>query len=105
MEDMERKSNCKIIADLAVQRLTRLIVNASELERLKKRFMKLDRLVWHVGLFIPTLTRIRLSSNGSGSIDREEFLQIPQIANNPLANRMIAIFDEECVNLTFRTRI
>ena len=34
-------------------------------------------------------------SNRSGSIDREEFLQIPQIATNPLASRMIAIFDEE----------
>ena len=37
-------------------------------------------------------------SDGSGSIDRDEFLQIPQIANNPLASRMIAIFDEECVS-------
>ena len=36
-------------------------------------------------------------SDRSGSIDREEFLQIPQIVNNPLASRMIAIFDEECV--------
>nr|VWP00685.1 Zn(2)-C6 fungal-type domain-containing protein [Ganoderma boninense] len=63
MEDMQKRSN----------------FNASELERLKKRFMKLD-------------------SDGSGSIDREEFLQIPQIANNPLASRLIAIFDEErCV--------
>ncbi|KAH9007152.1 calcium/calmodulin-dependent protein phosphatase [Lactarius hatsudake] len=60
MEDMERRSN----------------FNANELERLKKRFMKLD-------------------SDGSGSIDRNEFLQIPQIANNPLASRMIAIFDED----------
>ncbi|KAH8113289.1 calcium/calmodulin-dependent protein phosphatase [Phellopilus nigrolimitatus] len=60
MEDMQRRSN----------------FNASELERLKKRFMKLD-------------------SDGSGSIDREEFLQIPTIANNPLAGRMIAIFDED----------
>ena len=34
-------------------------------------------------------------SDRSGSIDRDEFLQIPQIANNPLASRMIAIFDEE----------
>lgn len=49
---------------------------AAELQRLKKRFMKLDR-------------------DGSGSIDREEFLQIPQVANNPLAHRMIAIFDED----------
>ncbi|KAF8271718.1 calcium/calmodulin-dependent protein phosphatase [Lactarius quietus] len=60
MEDMEKRSN----------------FNASELERLKKRFMKLD-------------------SDGSGSIDRNEFLQIPQLANNPLASRMIAIFDED----------
>lgn len=47
-----------------------------EIQRLKKRFMKLDR-------------------DQSGSIDKEEFLQIPAIANNPLASRMIAIFDED----------
>jgi hypothetical protein len=40
------------------------------------------------------------NSDGSGSIDREEFLQIPQIATNPLAGRMIAIFDEEYVPIT-----
>jgi Ca2+-binding EF-hand superfamily protein len=45
-----------------------------------------------------------LYSDGSGSIDREEFLQIPQIAGNPLASRMIAIFDEECV-LAYLIRI
>ncbi|WRT64894.1 calcineurin subunit B [Kwoniella shivajii] len=50
--------------------------SAPELMRLKKRFMKLDK-------------------DGSGSIDKDEFLQIPQIANNPLAHRMIAIFDED----------
>jgi len=49
---------------------------AAELDRLKKRFMKLD-------------------SDGSGSIDREEFLQLSQIATNPLASRMIAIFDAD----------
>lgn len=53
-----------------------LAVSAPELLRLKKRFMKLDK-------------------DGSGSIDKDEFLQIPQIATNPLAHRMIAIFDEE----------
>jgi len=31
----------------------------------------------------------------AGELDREEFLAIPQIANNPLASRMIAIFDED----------
>ncbi|KAI5481096.1 calcium-dependent protein serine/threonine phosphatase [Pseudohyphozyma bogoriensis] len=46
-----------------------------EIQRLKKRFMKLDK-------------------DNNGEIDRDEFLQIPQIANNPLSNRMIAIFDE-----------
>ncbi|CDZ98738.1 calcium calmodulin-dependent protein phosphatase [Phaffia rhodozyma] len=50
--------------------------SAQELQRLKKRFMKLDR-------------------DGSGSIDKDEFLQIPQIATNPLSSRMIAIFDED----------
>ncbi|KAG9126492.1 Calcineurin subunit B [Ceratobasidium sp. 392] len=60
MDEMEKNSN----------------FNAGELERLKRRFMKLD-------------------ADGSGSIDREEFLQISQIASNPLASRMIAIFDED----------
>jgi len=31
----------------------------------------------------------------SGTIDREEFLQLPQVSTNPLATRMIAIFDED----------
>ena len=47
-----------------------------------------------------TLPTCLVCSDGSGSIDRNEFLQIPQIANNPLASRMIAIFDEECVVLS-----
>lgn len=43
---------------------------------MRKRFMKLDR-------------------QGTGSIDKEDFLHIPAIANNPLAHRLIAIFDED----------
>ena len=39
--------------------------------------------------------KLAIHSDGSGSIDRDEFLQIPQIATNPLASRMIAIFDQE----------
>lgn len=42
---------------------------------------------------------MKLDKDGSGSIDKDEFLQIPQIANNPLAHRMIAIFDEEYVGV------
>lgn len=53
-----------------------LIVTAEEIQRLYKRFMKLDK-------------------DGSGSIDKEEFLAIPQIATNPLASRLIAIMDED----------
>jgi serine/threonine-protein phosphatase 2B regulatory subunit len=51
-------------------------VSKAEITRLKRRFMKLDK-------------------DGSGSIDKDEFLQIPAIANNPLALRMIAIFDDD----------
>ncbi|KAK9380118.1 uncharacterized protein V2V93DRAFT_371691 [Kockiozyma suomiensis] len=47
-----------------------------EVDRLRKRFMKLDK-------------------NNSGTIDKQEFLAIPAIATNPLASRLIAIFDED----------
>ncbi|KAH8914998.1 calcineurin subunit B [Atractiella rhizophila] len=60
LEEMEKNSN----------------FSGAEIQRLKKRFMKLDK-------------------DGSGSIDKDEFLQLPQIASNPLASRMIAIFDED----------
>ena len=40
---------------------------------------------------------MKLDRDGSGSIDRDEFLQIPAIANNPLEHRLISIFDEEYV--------
>ncbi|KAH8733333.1 calcineurin, beta subunit [Ilyonectria robusta] len=47
-----------------------------EVDRLRKRFMKLDK-------------------DNSGAIERDEFLSLPQISSNPLATRMIAIFDED----------
>ncbi|KAK9462198.1 uncharacterized protein V1516DRAFT_299644 [Lipomyces oligophaga] len=47
-----------------------------EVDRLRKRFMKLDR-------------------DNSGTIDKAEFLAIPSISTNPLASRLIAIFDED----------
>ncbi|KAJ1657617.1 Calcineurin subunit B [Dispira simplex] len=49
---------------------------ADEIQRLYKRFTKLDK-------------------NNSGTIDKDEFLSIPQIANNPLAQRLIDIFDAD----------
>ena len=50
--------------------------SAEEIQRLYKRFMKMDK-------------------DRSGAIDKEEFLSLPQIANNPLAQRLMAIFDED----------
>ncbi|KAK9473525.1 uncharacterized protein V1510DRAFT_429332 [Dipodascopsis tothii] len=47
-----------------------------EVDRLRKRFMKLDK-------------------DSSGTIDKSEFLVVPAIATNPLASRLIAIFDED----------
>ncbi|KIW04965.1 calcineurin subunit B [Verruconis gallopava] len=47
-----------------------------EIDRLRKRFMKLDK-------------------DDSGTVDRDEFLALPQVSSNPLATRMIAIFDED----------
>ncbi|ODV84731.1 hypothetical protein CANARDRAFT_28876 [[Candida] arabinofermentans NRRL YB-2248] len=47
---------------------------SDEIDRLAKRFMKLD-------------------ADNSGAIDKEEFLNIPGIGQNPLAKRVIDIFD------------
>ncbi|RGP65112.1 calcineurin subunit b [Fusarium sporotrichioides] len=54
----------------------RFLVDREEVDRLRKRFMKLDK-------------------DNSGTIERDEFLSLPQISSNPLATRMIAIFDED----------
>ncbi|KAJ2162637.1 Calcineurin subunit B [Coemansia sp. RSA 552] len=49
---------------------------AEEIQRLHKRFSKLDK-------------------DNSGTIDKDEFLSIPQLANNPLSARLIDIFDTD----------
>lgn len=38
---------------------------------------------------------MKLDKDNSGTIEKEEFLSIPAIANNPLATRLIEIFDED----------
>ncbi|KAK6462062.1 protein phosphatase, calcineurin B [Scheffersomyces coipomensis] len=48
--------------------------DADEVNRLRKRFMKLDQ-------------------DGSGTIDKKEFLSIPGFENNPLATRLMDVFD------------
>ncbi|SCU97609.1 LAFA_0G12288g1_1 [Lachancea sp. 'fantastica'] len=47
-----------------------------EIERLRKRFLKLDR-------------------DSSGSIDRVEFMSIPGVSSNPLAGRIMEVFDAD----------
>lgn len=47
-----------------------------EIQRLYKRFMKLDK-------------------DQSGTIDKEEFMVIPGLSNNPLVQRVIDIFDDD----------
>ncbi|SMN22704.1 similar to Saccharomyces cerevisiae YKL190W CNB1 Calcineurin B [Maudiozyma saulgeensis] len=47
-----------------------------EIERLRKRFMKLDR-------------------DSSGSIDKNEFMSIPGVSSNPLAARIMEVFDTD----------
>ncbi len=51
-------------------------VSEDEITRLYKRFMKLDK-------------------DGSGTIDKSEFLALPQIKANPLAHRMLDVFDAD----------
>lgn len=48
---------------------------SEEIDRLAKRFMKMD-------------------SDNNGAIDKNEFLSIPGISQNPLSRRVIEIFDE-----------
>ena len=38
---------------------------------------------------------MKLDKDDSGTIERDEFLSLPQVSSNPLATRMIAIFDED----------
>ncbi|KAH3682366.1 hypothetical protein WICPIJ_006680 [Wickerhamomyces pijperi] len=47
-----------------------------DIDRLRKRFMKLDK-------------------DSSGTISKEEFLSIPGVSSNPLAGRLIETFDRD----------
>lgn len=51
-------------------------VDSEEIDRLRKRFMKLDK-------------------DSSGTISKEEFLSIPGVGSNPMAARLIETFDRD----------
>ncbi|KAI9158746.1 calcineurin subunit B [Paramyrothecium foliicola] len=71
--DAAMGNNTSAVMDTIVQGSN---FDREEVDRLRKRFMKLDK-------------------DNSGTIERDEFLSLPQISSNPLATRMIAIFDED----------
>ncbi|ONH69938.1 Calcineurin subunit B [Cyberlindnera fabianii] len=50
--------------------------DSEEIDRLRKRFMKLDK-------------------DSSGTISKDEFLSIPGVSSNPLASRLIETFDKD----------
>lgn len=52
-----------------------VLVTEDELRRLHRRFKKLDK-------------------DGSGTLTTDEFLSVPELANNPLLERVFAIFDK-----------
>ncbi|KAF4304453.1 Calcium-binding EF-hand [Botryosphaeria dothidea] len=61
-----------------------------EVDRLRKRFMKLDKPSPYSNDHV-----FSVRQDNSGTIERDEFLSLPQVSSNPLATRMIAIFDED----------
>ena len=54
-----------------------LKVDTEEIKRLLKRFRKLD-------------------IDGSGGLSKEEFMQIANLQQNPIAQRVIDLFDTDC---------
>jgi serine/threonine-protein phosphatase 2B regulatory subunit len=56
--------------------------------------MKLDKVRRIISIEAGRNANFTLKDN-SGTIERDEFLALPQISSNPLATRMIAIFDED----------
>jgi serine/threonine-protein phosphatase 2B regulatory subunit len=38
---------------------------------------------------------IKLDKDGSGSLDKQEFMAVPAVASNPLAQRLLDVFDSD----------
>ncbi|KAL8838064.1 MAG: hypothetical protein Q9176_005269 [Flavoplaca citrina] len=70
-------------------------VDRDEVDRLRKRFMKLDKVNFIKTPLTLTTHANHFFQDNSGTIERDEFLSLPQVSSNPLATRMIAIFDED----------
>lgn len=72
------------MADLATT------VNRDEVDRLRKRFMKLDKVGYARRTVRGYSSILNSLQNASGTIDRDEFLSLPQVSSNPLATRFVA---------------
>lgn len=71
--------------------LTCAPVDRDEVDRLRKRFMKLDKVRTELAKSLQIL--IYAMQDNSGTIEREEFLSLPQISSNPLATRYTLLRD------------
>ena len=63
------------------------IVDRDEVDRLRKRFMKLDKVCAYPYCPFPCLPCLVYMQDNSGTIERDEFLSLPQVSSNPLATR------------------
>ena len=77
---MELCANCqwKFVLFLLLFKLIKFIfkVDTEEIKRLGKRFKKLD-------------------IDGSGALSKDEFMQIADLQQNPLVQRVIELFDQD----------
>lgn len=66
------------------------IVDRDEVDRLRKRFMKLDRVCAYPYCPSAPLAMLRIYiQDNSGTIERDEFLSLPAVSSNPLATRYL----------------
>lgn len=77
-------ANCRLLILLITSEYNKILskirilkVDTEEIKRLGKRFRKLD-------------------IDGSGGLSKEEFMQIANLQQNPLAQRVIDLFDKDC---------
>ena len=66
------------------------IVDRDEVDRLRKRFMKLDKVCASPYCHLLCSSCSVSTQDNSGTIERDEFLSLPQVSSNPLATRYLS---------------
>lgn len=65
-------------------------VDRDEVDRLRKRFMKLDKVDSLSGPLVTIfVANSHVAQDNSGTIERDEFLSLPAVSSNPLATRYL----------------